>query len=73
MQFDIDGDGAPDRKPDGVHVCPQGAARFAAWLVDELAVRFDGVAPQPVTAWAAGTWSSDVRYDTPTGACVSLG
>ncbi len=73
MAFDIDGDGAPDRKPDGVHVCPQGAARFAVWLTADLASRFDGVALQPADVWGAGDWSTSRRYDTPAGACVALG
>lgn len=73
MAYDIDGDGAPDRKPDGVHVCPQGAARFANWFVAELATRFAGITPQPAAAWAAGPWATDARYDTPAGACVALG
>lgn len=73
MAYDIDGDGAPDRKPDGVHVCPQGAARFANWFVAELATRFAGITPQPAATWAAGPWATDARYDTPAGACVALG
>ncbi len=73
MAFDIDGDGAPDRKPDGVHVCPQGAARFAAWLVGDLGIRFAGIAVAPPETWVAGDWTSSQRYDTPTGACVALG
>lgn len=72
MQVDLDGDGVPDRKPDGVHVCPQGAARFAAWLVDDLAGRFGDVVPQPVGSWAGGDWTASIRYDTPPGACIAL-
>ena len=73
MALDIDGDGAPDRKPDGVHVCPQGAARFAAWLTADLGARFRGVSPQPAGVWATGDWSTSIRYDTPAGACVGIG
>ncbi|MEZ5221435.1 MAG: acyltransferase [Ilumatobacteraceae bacterium] len=73
MSLDVDGDGVPDRKPDGVHVCPQGAARTAHWLVDRFASHFDDVDPQPVAAWATGSWTTDDRYDTPVGACVALG
>jgi hypothetical protein len=73
MAFDIDGDGAPDRKPDGVHVCPQGAARFAAWLVGDLGIRFGGIAVAPPDTWVAGDWTSSQRYDTPVGACVAVG
>jgi hypothetical protein len=73
MLVDLDGDGAPDRKPDGVHVCPQGAAKFAAWLVADLATRFDGISPAAPATWVAGQWATDERYDTPTGACTALG
>lgn len=73
MAFDIDGDGAPDRKPDGVHVCPQGAARFAAWLVGDLGLRFGGVTVAAPETWVSGDWTSSDRYDTPAGACVALG
>jgi hypothetical protein len=73
MAFDIDGDGAPDRKPDGVHVCPQGAARFAAWLVGDLGRRFAGITVAPPDTWVAGDWTSSKRYDTPVGACVAVG
>jgi lysophospholipase L1-like esterase len=72
MSVDIDMDGAPDRKPDGVHVCPQGAARFASWLASELSTRFDGITAQPVGAWGSGGWSFSERYDTPTGACAAV-
>ena len=72
MLVDLEGDGAPDRKPDGVHVCPQGAARFAAWLVDALDESFDGITPAFPSAWADGDWSGSRRYDTPAGACVAL-
>jgi len=69
---DIGDDSAPDRKPDGVHVCPQGAARFASWLVDELDRLYDGVTPVFPTAWARGEWSTHVNYDTPAGACAAV-
>ena len=29
---DVNGDKVPERKPDGVHVCPSGAAMYAIWL-----------------------------------------
>ena len=64
---DLDDDGTPERKRDGVHVCPSGAARFAFWLVAELATRFDGATPTPPTEWALGDWVTDVRYDEPVG------
>jgi peptidoglycan/LPS O-acetylase OafA/YrhL len=69
---DIDNDGAPDRKPDGVHICPQGAGRFSAWFVETLSHRFSGVVPVFPTAWLSGTWQRSIRYDTPTGACAAI-
>ena len=71
LDIDIGDDGAPDRKPDGVHVCPQGAARFADWFAARLSERFDGL--QPTTAdWSSGPWTTNARYDTPVGACAAL-
>jgi hypothetical protein len=72
FSLDLGDDGAPDRKPDGVHVCPQGAARFAAWLVGELDRLFDGLSPAPPAVWAAGDWVTDPHYDTPVGACAPV-
>jgi hypothetical protein len=69
---DMDGDGAPDRKPDLVHVCPQGAARFAAWLVAAVAERSTGLVPAPLEEWVPAGWAADDRYDTPVGACAAL-
>jgi len=54
--------GAVDRSTDGVHACPQGAARFATWLLDELARRFPGFAPPAPEAWANAGWSADARF-----------
>jgi hypothetical protein len=72
FRTDMNGDGAPERKPDGVHVCPAGAARMGAWLVDALASKFSGVTPAPVTSWATGPWIGDARYNTPEGSCAAL-
>jgi hypothetical protein len=69
---DVGDDGAPDRKPDGVHVCPQGAARLAAWLVDELDHIYDGVTPVFPSAWVGGTWATHDNYDTPVGSCATV-
>jgi hypothetical protein len=59
---DSDGDGVPERKPDGVHFCPSGAAKVAAWLSDRLTTVADGVQVAPTDAWAAGEWTLDERY-----------
>jgi hypothetical protein len=72
LDIDIGADGAPDRKPDGVHVCPQGAARFADWFAARLAERYDGLATA-APQWLSGPWTTDARYDTPVGACAALG
>ncbi len=69
---DIDGDGAPDRKPDLVHICPQGAARFAAWFVEQLSREYHGVTAADPNTWIVGAWGADERYDTPVGACAAL-
>ena len=69
---DVNGDGIPERKPDGVHLCPSGAARFAAWLAGELAVLDPGLRPAEPAAWVSGAWSKDDRYDDPAGACSAL-
>lgn len=70
--YDIEGDGIPDRKPDGTHLCPQGAAKYANWLTAQLAEYFDGIDPAPPADWASGPWTTDQRYDNPLGACVAL-
>jgi hypothetical protein len=72
FDIDLDDDGAPERKRDGAHVCPSGAARFALWLTAELAARFDGATPTPPIEWATGTWVTDARYDQPVGSCAPL-
>ena len=56
MALDLDADGTAERKRDDVHICPSGAARFAAWLAGGLRARFaathpgaaDGVGDRPV-------------------------
>lgn len=40
-------DGKVDRSTDGIHTCPQGAARFTDWLLGELAKLFPGFPPRP--------------------------
>lgn len=70
--LDANGDGAPERKRDLIHVCPSGAANFAAWLVVELDSRFDGLTPPDPATWAGGEWVVDQRYDQPVGACAPV-
>jgi lysophospholipase L1-like esterase len=66
---DMNGDGIPERKPDGVHVCPSGAALLGNWLTAELAARFDGLTPADPALWAGLPWVTDARYNTPVGVC----
>jgi len=66
---DIDGDGQPERKPDGVHVCPTGSALLGFWLSTELAERFNGITAAEPSGWVSGDWVNDPRYDDPPGAC----
>jgi len=70
--LDIDGDGNPERKRDGIHVCPTGALRSARWLIQELSTRFEGITPPTDDAWVTGDWAKDSRYDSPPGACAPL-
>ena len=69
---DIDGDGNPERKRDGIHVCPTAALRSAQWLIQELSTRFEGIAPPVDDFWVTGEWANDSRYDSPPGACAPL-
>jgi len=66
--IDIDGDGIPERKRDGVHLCPSGAARFAVWLTDATA-EMASHPPTDHTTWLGLDWANDDRYDNPPGAC----
>lgn len=55
-------DGVPDRNGDGIHTCPQGAARFAAWLLDELAELYPDFTPPAPEDWANRGWSGDDHF-----------
>jgi peptidoglycan/LPS O-acetylase OafA/YrhL len=69
---DVNGDKVPERKPDGVHVCPSGAAMYAIWLMNELQQRFSDFVPTPPALWATGEWVGDPRYLNPAGICAKL-
>ncbi|PRX97988.1 SGNH/GDSL hydrolase family protein [Allonocardiopsis opalescens] len=56
-------DGRADRSTDGIHTCPQGAARFTDWLLTELAGRYPGFGPAPAEQWANTGWSADEHYN----------
>lgn len=55
-------DGSADRSTDGIHTCPQGAARFTHWLLGELAERHPGFTPAPGEDWANTGWAGDERF-----------
>jgi hypothetical protein len=55
-------DGKADRSADGVHTCPQGAARFTSWLLGELAKLFPGFTPAAAEDWANTGWSADQHF-----------
>jgi hypothetical protein len=55
-------DGRADRSSDGIHTCPQGAARFTSWLLGALSERFHGFTPADPQAWANTGWSADKRF-----------
>ncbi|MFB9835811.1 SGNH/GDSL hydrolase family protein [Actinoallomurus acaciae] len=55
-------DGRTDRSSDGIHTCPQGAARFADWLLARLAESFPGFTPAAPRSWANTGWSADDHF-----------
>ncbi|GAA3584289.1 SGNH/GDSL hydrolase family protein [Amycolatopsis ultiminotia] len=55
-------DGKPDRSADGIHTCPQGAARFTRWLLAELAKQYPGFQPPAPESWANTGWSGDRHF-----------
>jgi hypothetical protein len=55
-------DGKADRSADGVHTCPQGAARFTGWLLAELAKLFPGFTPAAPRSWANTGWSANAHF-----------
>lgn len=55
-------DGNLDRSSDGIHTCPQGAARFTSWLLAELADTYPAfTAPDP-EQWANSGWASAEEF-----------
>ena len=55
-------DGKADRSADGIHTCPQGAARFTTWLMRELAKQPGGFTPAEPGSWANAGWSADRHF-----------
>lgn len=72
FSFDIDGDGVPERKRDGIHVCPTGALIVTQWLLNQMQMLVPSIPTVSAETWAFGSWRSDDRYDSPPGACASL-
>ena len=56
-------DGRLLRKPDGWHLCPDGAAAVAHAVLAHLGLDTEG--------WDQGSWRRDPRYEDPPGACPS--
>lgn len=55
-------DGKADRSADGIHTCPQGAARFTSWLLTALAKVLPGFTPPAAESWANTGWSADKHF-----------
>lgn len=55
--FQLRRDGELDRKPDCIHTCPQGAARFTVWFTKEFADTVDGYTAPDAVSWANAGWS----------------
>ena len=55
-------DGRADRSADGIHTCPQGAARFTSWLLTGLAEVLPGFTPPAADTWANTGWSADEHF-----------
>jgi len=55
-------DGKADRSADGIHTCPQGAARFTGWLLTGLAKVLPSFTPPAAETWANTGWSADKHF-----------
>lgn len=55
-------DGKVDRSDDGIHVCPQGAARFTTWLMNEVTGLYPDFEPADVETWANAGWADDEEF-----------
>jgi peptidoglycan/LPS O-acetylase OafA/YrhL len=55
------------RKLDNVHLCPEGAARYANAVLSDLT----NIVPLPAAnnSWQSGNWTTDPDYNDPPGAC----
>ncbi|HEX3795754.1 MAG TPA: acyltransferase family protein [Acidimicrobiales bacterium] len=55
------------RKLDNVHLCPEGASRYADALLTDLTSIFGLSAAS--SDWANGAWTTDPDFNTPAGSC----
>jgi hypothetical protein len=55
-------DGKTDRSSDGIHTCPQGAARFTGWVLEEMTKTYPDFTPPAATEWANTGWAGDKRF-----------
>ena len=62
QEFQRERDGAVYRSSDGIHTCPQGAAHWTNWLLDELADVYPDFTPPDPQAWANTGWSDDAAF-----------
>jgi hypothetical protein len=61
-KYERERDGKVERSSDGVHTCPQGAARFTAWLLDELEKLYPGFTAPDTGKWANIGWAGDDHF-----------
>jgi peptidoglycan/LPS O-acetylase OafA/YrhL len=64
---DDDGSYILARKPDGWHVCPDGAVRIARAIAEMTEEQ--GWTPALPTGWETGDWRTAARYDDPKDGC----
>lgn len=60
-KFSRRSDGELFRKNDGIHTCPEGAAQFTSWFMQELA-QVAGFTPAPPEKWANAGWSGSKEF-----------
>lgn len=70
FSMDIDRDRIPERKTDGIHVCPTGALIVARWLLIQIEALVPSFTATEDLSWTTGDWTLDPRYDNPPGACA---
>lgn len=61
-EFQQERDGTADRSADGIHTCPQGAARFSTWLLDQLQAAYPAFTPAEPADWANTGWADDAQF-----------